>query len=290
MFCENCGKEIMDGVKFCPNCGAPVTNNIENKEEQTESKFVKTGKKINNAYKKVCGAIGSLAAIVAVVLVVMALTGKFNDMGAELGEVSWIKGNDTKSALDDNTAYVVRDDTEEQTEEPETQTESEDEIATPEPEPTTQEVTIQPLNVNDYNYSYLQTYWDCLNDLQLTYGAVQWYSVYDMDNDGMPELFVSRGEVYDQVGEVYTLDDQSDCGVRLLGNFNGANTSLYVDPNTGDVVAAYGYMGTEVLTYMSKNESGLTVSEQPYRELGPDEDYYQTPYPIEYNYVGDGAE
>lgn len=79
-------------------------------------------------------------------------------------------------------------------------------------------------------------------------------------------------------------------GVKFLGNFNGVNTSLYVDPDTGDVIAVYGHMGYEVLTYISKNGNTLTVSEQPYRELGPDEDYYQTPYPIEYIYVGDGAE
>lgn len=278
MFCKNCGKEIKDGIKFCPNCGAPTVN--ENTEvSNNESQFVKTGKKINNVYKKVCGAIGSLAAIVAVVLVVMALTGKFDDMGEELGEVSWIKGNDTKSSLADNTAYVVRDDTEEKTEEPE----SEEEIATPEPEPETQEVTIQPLNIADYsNNNYvIDTYSYLYDSLLDTYGFIQWYSLYDMDADNIPELFISYGD--EDTGAVYTIDEQSVEGVKLLGKFNGGlNTLLYVDPDTGYVVAAYGYMGTEALTYMSKNKFGLTISEQPYRELGPDEDYYTTPYHIEY--------
>lgn len=287
MFCKNCGKEIKDGIKFCPNCGAPTVN--ENAEmDSNESQFVKTGKKINNAYKKVCGAIGSLAAIVAVVLVVMALTGKFDDMGAELGELSFVKGNDTKSSLADNTAYVVRDDTEEQTEktateEPETESE---EIVTPAPEPEPATVTIQPLNIADYagNDTVVTTYNHTLDGIDSEYG-VQWYSLYDMDADGMPELFVSEG--FEQKGEVYTIKDGE---AYYLGSFNGDNTSLYVDPDTGDVVAAYGYMGTEVLTYMSKNESGLTVSEQPYRELGPDEDYYTTPYHIECVYVSNGDE
>lgn len=290
MFCKNCGKEIKDGIKFCPNCGAPTVN--ENAEvDSNESQFVKTGKKINNAYKKVCGAIGSLAAIVAVVLVVMALTGKFDDMGAELGEVSWIKGNDTKSSLADNTAYVVRDDTEEKTEEPESEAKSEEEIATPEPEPTTQAVTIQPLNIADYsNNNYvIDTYSYLYDSLLDTYGFIQWYSLYDMDADNIPELFISYGD--EDTGAVYTIDEQSVEGVKLLGKFNGGlNTSLYVDPDTGNVVSAYGYMGYEVLTYMSKNESGFTVSEQPYRELGPDEDYYTTPYHIECVYVSNGDE
>lgn len=39
MFCQNCGKEIRDGVKFCPHCGNKVSNgtslaNNENKENE----------------------------------------------------------------------------------------------------------------------------------------------------------------------------------------------------------------------------------------------------------------
>lgn len=149
--------------------------------------------------------------------------------------------------------------------------------------------TIQPLNSSGYDYNDLQYYWDFLRELQATYGVVQWYSVYDMDADNVPELFVSYGEIYNQTGEVYTIDDEEVGGVKYLGSFNGENTSLYVEED-GTVVAVYGYMGTEVLTYFYKNKAGLTISEQPYRELGPDEDYYQTPYPIEYIYIGDGAE
>ena len=115
------------------------------------------------------------------------------------------------------------------------------------------------------------------------------FSVVDINRDGIPELFVSYGEIYDQTGEVYTLDEQEVGGIKYLGNFNGENTSLYVEED-GRVVAVYGYMGTEVLTYLYKNGDSLIVDEQPYQELGADEDYYTTPYKIEYTYTGDGAE
>ncbi len=29
MFCENCGTQVDDGVKFCPNCGTPMKNSGE---------------------------------------------------------------------------------------------------------------------------------------------------------------------------------------------------------------------------------------------------------------------
>lgn len=179
----------------------------------------------------------------------------------------------------------------------EVETESEEEQADTSEDATQEETaeqphgpgTIQPLNSSDYSYDDLQIYWDLLRDLQQTYGVVQWYSVYDMDADGIPELFVSYGESYDQTGEVYTLDEQEAGEIKYLGNFNGENTSLYVEED-GRVVAVYGYMGTEVLTYLYKNGDSLIVAEQPYRELGADEDYYTTPYKIEYTYTGDGAE
>lgn len=146
-----------------------------------------------------------------------------------------------------------------------------------------EEAPIQALNLSDYlDNPYMSIYWDQLDMLDRSSGVV-WYSVYDMDADGIPELFVSVGESYNQKGELYTIKGEN---ATYLGSFDG-NTVLYVDPEDGKVVAVYGYMGTEVLTYLTKSPAGLTIAKQPYRELEPDEDYYETPYPIECNWTAD---
>lgn len=291
MFCVKCGKEIKDGSKFCPECGAPVEIKIKPEVEKPaqdlpkkeETKFDKASKAMAKTVDIGKGIAGSIAAIVVVILLVMALTGKLDGAGEEIGNAKIFKGNDTKSGFADNSVVTV-DDKQIQT----ADTEVETETTVPAPEPETEASvaavpSIQPLTAVEYNSSpYINIYWDELSMID-DISPVIWYSIYDMDADGIPELFVSSGEVYDQKGEVYTV--KGDQAV-YLGSFDGANTTLYVDPSDGKVVAAYDYMGTEVLTYMTKTDAGLSINKQPYKELGMDEEMYSTPYPIEYVYVG----
>ena len=36
MYCENCGTQLKDGVKFCPNCGAPVVSHTQTEVKQPQ--------------------------------------------------------------------------------------------------------------------------------------------------------------------------------------------------------------------------------------------------------------
>jgi hypothetical protein len=57
MFCLNCGKEIVDGMKFCMNCGTSVANqNVSSNNDF----FVPTE---NSGFKKMCNALKLILAI-----------------------------------------------------------------------------------------------------------------------------------------------------------------------------------------------------------------------------------
>lgn len=287
MFCVKCGKEIKDGSKFCPECGAPVEIKIKPEVEKPAQDLPKKEEtkfdKVTNAMAKTVdvgkGIAESIAAIIAVILLFMALTGKLDDAGEEIGNAKIFKGNDTKSGFADNSVVTV-DDKQIQTVDTETEVETE---TTSTPKPGTEASvaatpSIQPLTVAEYSSSpCIDIYNDELNIIN-NVNPVIWYSLYDMDADGTPELFVSSGDIYDQKGEVYTAKGNQ---AVYLGSFDGSNTTLYVDPSDGKVVAAYDYMGTEVLTYMTKTDAGLSINKQPYKELGIDDEMYCTSYMIE---------
>ena len=45
MFCEKCGKEIKDNVKFCPFCGNKVSEKVESRQAVQKQTSKETKKK-----------------------------------------------------------------------------------------------------------------------------------------------------------------------------------------------------------------------------------------------------
>lgn len=286
MFCVKCGKEIKDGSKFCPECGTPVEIKInpevkpaQNLPKKEETKFDKASKAMAKTVNIGKGIAESIAVIVVVILVFMALTGKLDDAGEEIGNAKIFRGNDTKSGFADNSVVTAGD---KQIQTVDTETEVETETTAPAPEPETEASvvatpSIQPLSVDGYAEEYNQIYMDYMESSP---DIIVWYAYYDIDADGVPEMFLSQteGDNTTQYGEICTIENGS---IKYYTGFDSNNVTLYVDPSDGKVVSAYDYMGTEVLTYITKTDAGIEMCKQPYRELGEDEEMYSTPYMIE---------
>mgnify|MGYP004499032135 CR=1 FL=1 len=284
MFCVKCGKEIKDGSKFCPECGAPVEIKInpevkpaQNLPKKEETKFDKASKAMAKTVNIGKTIAESIAVIVVVVLMFMLLTGKLDDAGEEIGNAKIFKGNDTKSGFADNSVVTAGD---KQLQTTDTEVETETTAPIPEPETEASVVTtpsIQPLNIDGYPEEYAQIYMNCMESSP---DIMVWYAYYDIDADGIPEMFLSQteGDNTTQYGEICTIENGE---VEHLCWFDSNNVTLYVDPSDGKVVSAYDYMGTEVLTYITKTDAGIELCEQPYRELGEGEEMYSTPYKIE---------
>ncbi|UTC43138.1 zinc-ribbon domain-containing protein [Treponema sp. OMZ 857] len=43
-FCQNCGKELMDGAKFCDSCGTPAGNTGSENQRKQDDMFLIAGR------------------------------------------------------------------------------------------------------------------------------------------------------------------------------------------------------------------------------------------------------
>ncbi len=62
MYCRNCGKECAEGTSFCPSCGTPIGNVVTQNNNQA-------------APVKKSGSVKTIVAVVAILLVLVGVTG-----------------------------------------------------------------------------------------------------------------------------------------------------------------------------------------------------------------------
>ena len=102
------------------------------------------------------------------------------------------------------------------------------------------------------------------------------YSIADINNDGIPELFIfvtgNLGNETIATTSVYTYDEKVE-DIVCAGSFYGRldfNTILY-KMNDGRLLSAYGYMGSETLTYYKLDNNKLTITDTVSKQT---DDYY----------------
>ena len=163
-------------------------------------------------------------------------------------------------------------------------------LATPAPEPTpSPEPSAPPLAKYDLpgrDYRPWQTgYMEFLTLLQTdqtTWEPGGWgelvgsecYSLYDVDKDGVPELFVKYGDC--EAAFIYKCYAFRNGQVLCVGEFAGGHSSLYTHPGKNAVLRSEGHMGyKEVYEYPMEDgvltEEREIFSEEDVREYTPTE-------------------
>lgn len=94
------------------------------------------------------------------------------------------------------------------------------------------------------------------------------YSLYDVDKDGVPELFVKYGNC--EAAFTYQCYTFRDGQVVCIGEFDGGHSALYTRPDKCAVVRAAGHMGYAE-TYEYPMENGVLTEE---REIFSEEDVW----------------
>lgn len=117
------------------------------------------------------------------------------------------------------------------------------------------------------------------------------YSLYDVDRDGVPELFVKYGDC--EAAFVYKCCAFRDGQVLCIGEFAGGHSSLYTHPDKSAVLRSAGHMGyKEVYEYTMENgvltEEREIFSEEDVREYTPTEEIVPGAEYIEYFYTWRG--
>lgn len=119
------------------------------------------------------------------------------------------------------------------------------------------------------------------------------YSLYDVDKDGVPELFVRYGDCE----AVYTTQCYAyrDGQVVCIGEFRSGHSSLYTHPDKCAVLRAAGHMGyAETYEYPMENgvltEEREIFSEEDVRDYTPMEEIVPGAEYIEYFYTWRGTQ
>lgn len=95
------------------------------------------------------------------------------------------------------------------------------------------------------------------------------YSLYDVDQDGVPELFVKYGSF--EAAFTYQCYTFRDGQVVCIGEFDGGHSGLYTHPDKSAVLRSEGHMGYKEV-YEYPVEGGVLTEE---REIFSEEDVWE---------------
>lgn len=140
------------------------------------------------------------------------------------------------------------------------------------------------IEVPDYILDYRETYKNIVSDTYDMYGMYVNYGLYDMDGDGIWELFVCDGNnQFDRGWNIYSYDIRNG-EAYLLGRIARPWVSWYrADDGTSSVIAVSGYQAVQDVFELKMNSSKElqieTFIENDALEIG--EGFYSTQYPMQ---------
>lgn len=130
---------------------------------------------------------------------------------------------------------------------------------------------------------YLEAYTKIVNQAHGSYGN-NLYLVYDIDQDGIPELIVQEGTCEaDYIYAVYTYNGVA----QKVGSILGGHTVLYGDFDQSALISVMGHMGYQIVTQITMKNGVLNENIIAEGEIAQGQDYYSTPYEVPYAYTND---
>lgn len=123
-----------------------------------------------------------------------------------------------------------------------------------------------------------------------TYGYSQYacpYSLFDIDSNGIPELFVKTGSCEaDFKYQIYTYENDQ---VKYMGSTNGGHATLMGKTNStgGELILLMAHMGYQQVFEIKYENGAITRNLIMKGELSKDEDYYDTGYSVPRAYARD---
>ena len=100
MFCQKCGKEIVEDTKFCPNCGAEIGTSGTNMVNDGLTKKEKPAKKIKRIWEAVVG-------IAVIIFLIMTISGKFDNAASKITNGAYGKGSNADIYYDKETGKTL---------------------------------------------------------------------------------------------------------------------------------------------------------------------------------------
>ncbi len=133
------------------------------------------------------------------------------------------------------------------------------------------------------NIDYLNIYRVVLESMKASYGEYTRYAIYDIDGNGVKELFVMCGySEADTYLNVYTIKNGTSV---LIGSYFAGHSSLYVAEDGNGVYLVYAHMDYQEIARLTTDGNVLfdeVISKEDYVE-----EYYDRSPEIPCYYVGD---
>ncbi|MDI3537008.1 MAG: hypothetical protein PWR12_1214 [Eubacteriaceae bacterium] len=115
------------------------------------------------------------------------------------------------------------------------------------------------------------------------------YSLFDMDSNGTPELFIKKGKYEAEYRyDVYTFEGGNAVS---LGTINCGHTSMYgmTSQADGQLLLCWGHMGYQSVRALYLNNKTITSAVILDEEVSSVDEFYKTDYPVPYAYGNDLA-
>ncbi|URN85898.1 hypothetical protein [Acetobacterium wieringae] len=123
-----------------------------------------------------------------------------------------------------------------------------------------------------------------------TYGYSQYacpYSLFDMDSNGIPELFVKTGiSEANYEYQIYTFENDQ---AKFIGTTNGGHSTLFGKTNatSGELILRMAHMGYQQINEIGYANGPITRNIILDEEVSAGADYFKTDYPVPWAYARD---
>ncbi|WP_243136679.1 hypothetical protein [Acetobacterium paludosum] len=145
-------------------------------------------------------------------------------------------------------------------------------------------------SVVQYKDAYKQVVYQLFKDNGAKYGYSQYacpYSLFDMDSNGIPELFVKKGDC--EANYEYSIYTYENGQAKFIGTTNGGHSGLYGQSNnsSGELILLMAHMGYQQVDEINYVNGVITRNTISSGEVPAGKDYYKTDYPVPWAYARD---
>lgn len=151
-------------------------------------------------------------------------------------------------------------------------------------------VPFKDASVSQYKDAYKNVVYQLFKENSTEYGYSKYachYSLFDIDSNGIPELFVKIGSCEaDYEYQIYTYEGEQ---AKFIGTTNGGHATLFGKTNnaSGGLILLMAHMGYQQVFEIDYVNGAITRNKIMSGEVPANEDYYQTDYPVPWAYARD---
>ena len=144
--------------------------------------------------------------------------------------------------------------------------------------------------VPQYKEAYKQVVYQAFKENGVKYGYSQYacpYSLFDIDSNGIPELFVKKGNCEANFTyHVYTFENDQ---AKFLGTTIGGHSTLYgrTSGTSGELLLRMAHMGCQRIYELNYANGNITTKMVMDEYVPAGIDYFKTDYPVPWAYARD---